>query len=109
MITLPLNSVTTLKKENLNKKVNKTVTTAEEHKMVKGEIDKKIVKIEAEAEVLLKKEQITKGLQIKMRKTIRTKNTLHQRNQEINTVTRKITINLGNSIVLQNNKKQNNF
>ena len=39
LITLPLNSVTTLKKENLNKKVNKTVTTTEEHKMVKGEID----------------------------------------------------------------------
>ena len=38
----PLNSVTTLKKENLNKKVNKTIiTTTEEHKMVKGEIDTK--------------------------------------------------------------------
>ena len=73
--------------------------------MVKGKIDIKIVKIEAEAEVLLKKEQITKGLQNKMRKTIRMKNTLHQQNQEINTATKKISINLGNSIVLQNNKK----
>ena len=34
--------------------------------MVKGEKDIKIVKTEAEAEVLLKKEQITKGLQNKM-------------------------------------------
>ena len=67
--------------------------------------DIKIVKIEAEAEVLLKKEQITKGLQNKMQKMIRTKNTLHQRNQEITTATRKRSINLGNSIVLQNNKK----
>ena len=65
LITLPLNFVTTLKKDNLNKKVNKT-TTIEEHKMVKGEKDIKIVKAEAEAEVLLKKEQITKGLQNKM-------------------------------------------
>ena len=69
------------------------------------EKDIKIVKIEAEAEVLLKKEQITKGLQNKMRKMIRTKNTLHQLNQEITTATRKRSINLGNSIVLQNNKK----
>ena len=73
--------------------------------MVKVEKDIKIVKIEVEAEVLLKKEQITKGLQNKMRKIIRTKNTLHQRNQEITTVTRKRSINLGNSTVLQNNKK----
>ena len=73
--------------------------------MVKGERDIKIVKIEAEAEVLLKKKQISKGLQNKMRKMIRTKNTLHQRNQEINTATKKRSINLGNSIVLQNNKK----
>ena len=73
--------------------------------MVKGEKDIKIVKIEAEAEILLKTEQITKGLQNKMQKLIRTKNTLHQQNQEINTVTRKRSINLGNSIVLQNNKK----
>ena len=43
-----------------------------------------------------------------MRKLIRTKNNLHQRNQEINTTTRKISITLGNSIVLQNNKKQKN-
>ena len=34
--------------------------------MVKVKKDIKIVKIEAEAEVLLKKEQITKGLQNKM-------------------------------------------
>ena len=45
--------------------------------MVEGQIDIKIVTIEAEAEVLPKKEQITKGLQNKMLKTIRTKNTLH--------------------------------
>ena len=97
--------VTTLKKENVNKRVNKTITATEEHKMVKVEKDIKIVKIEAEAEVLLKKEQITKGLQNKMRKMIRTKNTLHQLNQEITTVTRKRSINLGNSIVFQNNKE----
>ena len=65
LVTLLLNFVTTLKKDNLNKKVNKT-TAIEEHKMVKGEKDIKIVKTEAEAEVLLKKEQITKGLQNKM-------------------------------------------
>ena len=42
---------------------------------------------------------------------IRPNNILHQRNQEINTATRKIGINLGNSIVLQNNIKikQNNI
>ena len=51
--------------------------------MVKVKKDIKIVKIEAEAEVLLKKEQITQGLQNKMRKMVRTKNTLHQWNQEI--------------------------
>ena len=73
--------------------------------MVKVEKIIKIVKIEAEAEVLLKKEQIMNGLQNKMRKMIRTKNTLHQRNQKITAVTRKRSINLGNSIVLQNNKK----
>ena len=76
--------------------------------MVKGEKDIKVVKIEAEAEVLPKTEQITKILN-KIRKMIRTKNTLHQRNQEINTATRKISINLGNSIVLQNNKKAKQF
>ena len=73
--------------------------------MVKGKIDIKIVKIEAEAKVLVKKEQIIKRLQNNMRKVIRTKNALHQRNQEINTATRKISINLRNSTVLQNNKK----
>ena len=103
--TLTLNSVTTLKKENLNKKLNKTITITEEHKIVKDEKDIKIVKIEAEAEVLLKKEQIFKGLQNEMRKMIRAKNILHQRNQEINTATRKRGINLRNLIVLQNNKK----
>ena len=46
-----------------------------------------------------------------MRKMIRPNNILHQRNQEINTATRKMGINLGNSIVLQNNIKikQNNI
>ena len=73
--------------------------------MVKVEKDIEIVKIEAEAEVLLKKEQITQGLQNKMRKMVRTKNTLHKWNQEITTVTRKRSINLGNSIVFQNNKE----
>ena len=76
--------------------------------MVKSEKDIKVVKIEAEAEVLPKTEQITKILN-KIRKMIRTKNTLHQRNQEINTATRKRSINLGNSIVLQNNKKAKQF
>ena len=85
-----MNSVTTLKNENINKKVNKTIATTEEHKMIKGKkVKAKIVKIQAEAEVLLKKEQITKGLQNKMRKMIRTKNILNQRNKEINTATRK--------------------
>ena len=84
-----MNSVTTLKNENINKKVNKTIATTEEHKMIKGKKVIKIVKIQAEAEVLLKKEQITKGLQNKMRKMIRTKNILNQRNKEINTATRK--------------------
>ena len=60
-------------------------TTTEEHKMVEGKIDIKIVTIEAEAEVLVKKEQITKGLQNKIRKMTRTKNALHEWNQEINT------------------------
>ena len=101
-----MNSKTTLKKEKLNKKVNKTIITrAEEHKMAKGKIDIKTVKIEAEAEALVKKEQITKGLQKKMHKMIRTKNDLHRRNHDINAATRKISINLENSIVLRNNKK----
>ena len=56
------------------------IKTTEEHKMFEGKIDIKIVKIEVEAEVLVKKEQITKGLQNKIRKMTRTKNTLHQRN-----------------------------
>ena len=61
-----MNSKTTLKKEKLNKKVNKTIiTTAEEHKMAKDKTDIKTVKTEAEAEALVKKEQITKGLQKK--------------------------------------------
>ena len=81
------------------------ITTTEDHKMVEDKIDTKIVNIEAEAEVLLKKEQITTGLQNKIPKMIRTKNTLHQRNQEIYTATGKISINLENSIVLPNNKK----
>ena len=67
-----------------SKRVNKAIAATEEHKMVKVEKDIKIVKIEVEAEVLLKKEQITKGLQNKMRKMIRTKNTLHQRNGKFN-------------------------
>ena len=71
-----MNSVTTLKNENINKKVNKIIATTEEQKMIKGKKVIKIVKIQAEAEVLLKKEQITKGL-------------LNQRNKEINTATRK--------------------
>ena len=79
--------------------------STEEQKMVRVGKDIKIVKIEAEAEVLLKKEQITKGLQNKMRKMIRTKNNLDQLKQEITTATRKRSINLRNSIVLQNNKK----
>ena len=43
-----------------------------------------------------------------MQKMIRTKNTLLQRNQEINTATRKASINLGNSTVLPNNRKKKN-
>ena len=39
-----------------------------------------------------------------MRKVIRTKKTLLQRNQEINTATRIISINLGNLTVIQKNK-----
>ena len=39
-----------------------------------------------------------------MRKAIRTKKTLLQRNQEINTATRIISINLGNLTVIQKNK-----
>ena len=80
------------------------MTTTEKHKMVEGKIDIKLVKIEAEVKVLVKKEQITMGLQNKIRKLIR-KNSLHQRNQEINTTLTKISINLGNSIVLLNNEK----
>ena len=38
LITLPLNSVTTLWKENLNKRINKAMKTTrtEEHKIVRG-------------------------------------------------------------------------
>ena len=75
------------------------------NRRTKTKEDLKIVKIEAEAEFLLKKEQIIKGLQNKIREMIRTKNTLHQRNQGINTAPRKRSINLGNSIVPQSNKK----
>ena len=102
---VPLNSIATLKKEQLNKKVNKIIATTEEQKMVKGKIYIKIVKIEAEEEVLVKKEQITTGLQNKMQKVIKTKITPHQQNQEINIAATKISINLGNSTVLENNKK----
>ena len=84
-----------------------TITTTEKRKMVEGKIDIKIVKIEAEVKVLVKKEQITMGLQNKIRKLIRKKITLHQRNQEINITLRKISINLGNSTVLLYNKKKN--
>ena len=41
-----------------------------------------------------------------MQQMIRTKNTLLQQNQEINTATRKTSINLGNSTVLPNNNKK---
>ena len=102
---VPLNSIATLKKEQLNKKVNKIIATTEEQKMVKGKIYIKIVKIEAEEEVLVKKEQITTGLQNKMQKVRKTKITPHQQNQEINIAATKISINLGNSTVLENNKK----
>ena len=51
--------------------------------------------------------QITKRLQNTLRKVIRTKNIVHQRNQEIKTVTRKISINLGNSTAVQNKNKKN--
>ena len=102
---VPLNSIATLKKEQLNKKVNKIIATTEEQKMVKGKIYIKIVKIEAEEEVLVKKEQITTGLQNKVQKVIKTKITPHQQNQEINIAATKISINLGNSTVLENNKK----
>ena len=73
--------------------------------MVKEKIDINIVKTEAETEVLTKKEQITKGVRNKMRKVIRTKNTLYHLNQENNTATRKISINFRNSTVFQNNNK----
>ena len=75
-------------------------------KKVKGKKDIQIVKIQAGAEVLVKEKQITKGLQNKMQKIIRTKNTLQLRNQEINTATRKISTNLGNSTLLQNNNNK---
>ena len=81
------------------------LTATEKHKMAKVEKYIKIVNIKAEAEVLHKKEQITKGRQNKMQKMIRTKNTPPQLNQEITTATRKRSINLGKSIFLQNNKK----
>ena len=80
------------------------MTTTQKHKMVDSKIDIKIVKIEAEVKVLVKKEQITMGPQNKIRKLVR-KNSLHQRNQEINTTIKKISIMLRNSIVLLNNKK----
>ena len=102
---VPLNSIATLKKEQLNKKVNKIIATTEEQKMVKGKIYIKIVKIEAEEEVLVKKEQITTGLQNKMQKVIKTKITPHQQNQETNIAATKVSINLGNSTVLENNKE----
>ena len=44
------------------------IATTEEHKMVKRKTDIKIAKIEEEADVLIKKKQITKWLQKKMRK-----------------------------------------
>ena len=52
---------------------------------LKSKIDIEVVKIEAEPDILVKKEQITKGL-------IRTKNTLHKRNQEISIATRQFGI-----------------
>ena len=77
------------------------ITIIEEHKMVEGNIDIKTVKIEAE--VLVKKEQITKGLQNS--KNDKDEEYPTPANQEIYTATGKISINLANSIVLQNNKK----
>ena len=41
-----------------------------------------------------------------MQKIITRKNTLQLRNQEINTATRKISTNLGNSTLLQNNNNK---
>ena len=61
-----MNYVTTLWKENLNKHINKamkTITTTAEHKIVQGKTDIEVVKIESDAEVLVKKEQVTKGMQ----------------------------------------------
>ena len=102
-----LNNTTTEFRNNSEKRKPKQESKQNNNNNRRTQVEKdiKIVKIEAEAEVLLKKEQITKGLQNKMRKMIRTQNTLHQLNQEITTATRKRSINLGNSIVLQNNKK----
>ena len=71
--------------------------------MIKGKKDIKITKIEAEPEVLVKRGETTKGLQNKIRKLIRAKNTLHQRNQEIHGKENKQKF--GNSFVLQNKKK----
>ena len=46
------------------------ITLIEEHKIVEGKIDIEVVKIKTEPEVLVKKEQLTKGLHNKIRKTI---------------------------------------
>lgn len=72
IITSPRNSVTTLRKENLKKQIKKAmiITLIEEHKIVEGKIDIEVVKIKTEPEVLVKKEQLTKGLHNKIRKTI---------------------------------------
>ena len=45
------------------------------------------------------------GAAKKLHKMIRTKNKLYRRNHDINAATRKISINLENSVVLWNNKK----
>ena len=89
-----------------SKQNNNNNNTREELKMVKGKKDIQIVKIQAGAEILVKEKQITKGLQNKMQKIIRMKNTLQLRNQEIHTATKKISTNLGNSTLLQNNNKK---
>ena len=78
-----------------NNNINRRTQNGQSRKRHKNSKDIKIVK----------KEQITKGLQNKMRKMVGTKNTLHQWNQEITTVIRKRSINLTNSVVFQNNKK----
>ena len=72
IITSPRNSVTTLRKENLKKQIKKAmiITLIEEHKIVEGKIDIEVVEIKTEPEVLVKKEQLTKGLHNKIRKTI---------------------------------------